>query len=83
MAEPADMIIPLLKEMRAEIGGRFDGVDGRLDRIEQRMRKLEEARVSFRQALAGDSLMSKLLAGEFEERIEAIEQRLRELEEQK
>ena len=82
MADPADMILPLLKEMRAEIGGRFDGVEGRLDRIEQRIRKREEARVSFRQVLAGDSLMSKLLAGEFEERIEAIEQRLRELEEQ-
>ncbi|WP_245453461.1 hypothetical protein [Aquibium carbonis] len=77
------MIIPLLKEMRAEIGGRFDGVDGRLERIEQRIQKLKEVRVSFRQALAGDSLKSKLLAGEFEERIEAIEQRLRELEEQK
>ena len=79
MALPADMTIPL----RKEIGGRFDGVDGGLDRIEQRIRKFEEARVSFRQALAGDSLMSKRLAGEFEQRLEAIEQRLRELEEQK
>jgi polyhydroxyalkanoate synthesis regulator phasin len=83
MAGPEDMIVPLLHEMRAEISSRFDGVDGRLDLVERRLAKLEEQQVSYRQALSADSLLSKLVTGEFEERIEALEKRMRELEAQK
>ena len=41
MAEPDDMIIPLLREMRVEIAERFSKVDGRLDAIDQRIELLE------------------------------------------
>jgi polyhydroxyalkanoate synthesis regulator phasin len=80
MSDSADMILPVLREMRAEMQTRFDGVDGRLDRVDRRIAALEAAQVSFRQALGADSLMSKLITGEFEERIEALERRVRELE---
>jgi hypothetical protein len=80
MAEPSDMIVPLQREMREEIAARFDGVDGRLDIFNRRLATLEAAQVSFKQALSADSLLSKLVTGEFEERIEALERRVRELE---
>jgi hypothetical protein len=80
VAEPADMIVPLLREMRAEISARFDGVDDRFDIVERRLQKLEEMQVSYRQALSADSLLSKLLTGEFEERIEALERKVKDLE---
>ncbi len=73
MPEPSDLVLPLLREMRAEMKARFDGVDARLDAV-------EKAQVSYRHALAGDTLMSRLLTGEFEERIEALERRVRQLE---
>jgi hypothetical protein len=82
MAEPEDMILPLLREMRQEIAGRFDHVDGRFDIIDRRLTALEAAQGSFKHALTADTLMSKLLTGEFEERIEALERRVRELETQ-
>jgi hypothetical protein len=83
MAEPSDMIVPLLREMRVEMNARFDRVDGHFDVVERRLKALEEAQVSYRQALTADSLLSKLVTGEFEERIEALEKKVKELEAQK
>jgi hypothetical protein len=77
------MIVPLLREMRVEMNARFDRVDGHFDVVERRLKALEEAQVSYRQALTADSLLSKLVTGEFEERIEALEKKVKELEAQK
>ncbi len=73
MAEPAEMIVPLQREMRAEITSRFDQVDCRLE-------ALEKAQNSFRQALTADSLPGKQVTGEFEERIESRESRTKAIE---
>jgi hypothetical protein len=80
MAKPTDMVMPMLREMRAENEARHGEVLVRFDRVEQRLKKLEDAQVSFKQALTADSLLSKLVTGEFEERIEALEAKVRELE---
>ena len=72
MAEPKDMVVPLIKEMRAEMNIRFDGVDKRLD-------KLEAGQKSFRQALTADTMMSKFITGDFEERIQALEKQVNAL----
>ena len=73
MTEPVDMIIPLLREMRQETSSGFAAVGQRLD-------KLEATLNGFRQALTADSLLSKLVTGEFEERITVLERKVRELE---
>jgi hypothetical protein len=73
MAEPIDIIVPMIREMRADINQRFDGVDRRLDSV-------EATEKSFKQALIGDSLLSKLVTGRFDLRIEAREQKVRALE---
>ncbi len=78
MAEPTDMILPMLREMRAENETRHGEVLSKLDRVERRLKKLEDTQVSFKQALTADSLLSKLVTGEFEERSEAIERWVRE-----
>jgi septation ring formation regulator EzrA len=73
MAEPKDMIVPMLKEMREETrefrhetGKRFDKVDQRLDRIEGRQK-------SFNSAMTADTMMSKFMLGDYEERLGALE----------
>jgi hypothetical protein len=80
MAEPEDMILPMLREIRTQIDdghaeskNEFATVNKRLDRIEGRQK-------SFSQALAGDALMSKMLLGDWEERIEALEAKMKKLE---
>jgi hypothetical protein len=45
-----------------------------------RLDAIERAQVSFKQALTGDSLPSKLVTGEFEQRIDLLERKVRELE---
>ncbi len=76
MADPIDMIIPLLREMRTENATRHEV-------LERRLGAIETAIGTFRQALTADTLLSKLVTGEFEERIEALERAVRELERQK
>lgn len=73
MAGSSDMIIPLLREMRQEMKSRFDKVDTRLD-------KMDESLVTFRHALSADSLLSKIVIGEYKERLSASEKRLSDLE---
>ena len=90
MADPVDMIIPMLREMRAE--NREARAENTRDHeetralvraLERRMGAIEESQISYRQALTADTLLSKLVTGEFEERIEALERKVRELESQK
>ena len=49
MAEPTDMIMPMLREIRAENEARHGEVLAGFDRVEQRLKKLEDAQVSFKQ----------------------------------
>jgi hypothetical protein len=83
MADPVDMIIPLLREMRAENAALHEQTRELIKALEKRMAMVEEVQRSFRQSLTADTLLSKLLTGEFEERIESLEQKVRELESQK
>ena len=73
MAGSADMIVPMLRDVRSEMNAGFD-------RVARPLQELEEAQVSFRQALGADSLLSKLVTGHFEARIEALETKVKELE---
>lgn len=66
MAEPADMILPMLKEMRSDIAALRS-------RMEERFDENDKAHRSFKNALSADTLMGRLLTGEFEERIEKLE----------
>jgi hypothetical protein len=72
MPEPKDLVVPMLREMRNQMDKRFDGVD-------QRLEKIESAQKSFRNALTADTMMSKFITGDFEERIEALEKKMDDL----
>ena len=83
MADPVDMIVPLLREMPAENAALHEQTRELIRALDTRLGGVEEAQKSYRQALTADTLLSKLLTGEFEERIEALERKVRELEGQK
>ena len=80
MTDAIDMILPMLREMRAENAARHEQSLKKFTSIEQRLDKLEAAQLTFCQALGADSLLSKLVTGEFEERIGLLERKVRELE---
>ena len=76
MAEPKDLVLPLLREIQADLAA-FRKETG------DRLIKLESGQRNIRSALAGETVLSRMLVGEYEERIEALEQKVRTLEGQK
>jgi archaellum component FlaC len=83
MTESTNLIVPILREMRAKIDEgqaenqkEFKNVKSRLDNIDQRQK-------GFSHALSADSLMSKMIIGDWEERIEALEKKMKKLEARK
>lgn len=76
MADPQDMILPLLREMRTEMKGGFDRIDGKLAEHDARFDKLERRFDNLRQAVNGESVLGRYAAAEVEGRLEAIEKRL-------
>ncbi|MGU3541925.1 hypothetical protein [Methylobacterium sp. A52T] len=80
MAEPQDMIVPLLKEMRAEMRAGFERIDHKLEEHDARFDKLERRFDNLREAVNGESVLGRYAAAEVEGRLEAIEKRLTALE---
>ncbi|CZT35057.1 hypothetical protein [Rhizobium sp. 9140] len=77
--EPESMIIPLLHEMRGEIREQFGQVHERLENVEKHLDKLESGQKTIRQALTADTMMSKFVTGDFEERIFELERKVEKL----
>ena len=77
--EPEDLILPMLREMRGEMRERFSKVDGQLEEIRGRLDKLESSQKTIRQALTADTMMSKFVTGDFEERIFELERKVEAL----
>lgn len=42
MSEPDNLVLAHLRELRADMNARFDGVEGRLDEFEQRLDRVEK-----------------------------------------
>jgi hypothetical protein len=80
MADPVDMIVPLLREMRPENAALHEQTRELIKALDKRLGAVEETQASYRQALTADTLLSKLVTGEFEERIGALERKVRALE---
>jgi hypothetical protein len=62
MAESDDMIVPLLREMRADMRERFAENDRRFDAVARRLATLSASIETLRRALGADSLTAKLEA---------------------
>ncbi len=76
MAEPDNLVLVHLREIRTEMNARFDKVDERFDRLEKKVENVK-------QAAFGESVLGRYAAAEVEERLEQIEKRLTALEERR
>jgi polyhydroxyalkanoate synthesis regulator phasin len=79
MAEPENLVLVMLRELRAENLAEHGKTQASVTRLERRIAKLEENYKIAHQAMVADTLMSKLVTGEFEERIEALEKQVAKL----
>jgi hypothetical protein len=69
MAEPEDMIIPMLRELRKELRETRSDVKKELGEVGTKLSGLESSMKCFRNALTAETMMSKFITGDFEERI--------------
>jgi polyhydroxyalkanoate synthesis regulator phasin len=83
MTKTTDMILPLLGEMRAENLEQHQQTRLLIAALDKRMGAVEDTQKSFRSALSADTTLTRLVTGEFEERIEALEKKVKHLEKQK
>jgi hypothetical protein len=83
MAEPDNMVLILLREIRAEMNERFSRMDGRFDGMDARFETLESKIDSVKQAAFGESVLGRYAVAEVEERLESMERRIRALEEER
>lgn len=69
MADPENLVLVLMRELRAE-----------RDRQDEERRALERRFESVRQAVQGESFLGRCLAAEIEDQLAAIRERLNTLE---
>lgn len=79
MAEPEDMIIPMLREIRVELGDLRREVRDGFAANERRSIDVEGRLKNLNNAMTADTMMSKLVTGDFEERIGALEKKVDDL----
>jgi hypothetical protein len=65
MAEPTDLIVPILREICARIDDVQASTDREFAEVKRRIDKLDGRQKSFSQALAGDAVLSKMLVGDY------------------
>jgi hypothetical protein len=73
MADPQDMILPMLREMRSEMLTGFDRIDRKLTEHDARFDKLERRFDNLREAVNGESVLGRYAAAEVEKRLTALE----------
>jgi hypothetical protein len=79
MAEPKDVVMAMLREMRAEVRERFDAVAERFDDIDAKLEKIDARQKNFSNALTADTMTPKFITGDFEEPIGALEKKMDDL----
>ncbi len=80
MADPQDMILPLLREIRSEIKDLGRNTDRQFEGVNERLERMEGRLANMREAINGESVLGRYAAAEVEERLEAIEKRLSAIE---
>ena len=80
MAEPADMNMPMLREIKLRNAPLEEQIPLMIESLHRRFRSAEAARVSLRHAAIADALIARLVTREFAARLESLERRVAELE---
>ncbi len=80
MTDPDNLVLTLLREIRAEMNTRFSDLGSKLNQFDERFDRLEKKVENVRQAMHGESLLARYAVAEVDERFEEIEKRSAALE---
>jgi hypothetical protein len=79
-SEPDNLILKILREMRADMSNRFDELDRKFADVDARFDGTDRRLDSLREAMHGESVLSRYATAEFDDRFEKIERRLDAIE---
>lgn len=80
MAEPDNLVLTLLREMRRAMDERFDAVDARFDAVSALFNVQDKTLESIRQALKSETILGRYAVNGVDERLDNIEKRLDAIE---
>ncbi len=87
MTEPADMIVPMLREMREDMRGRFEemreDVRRGFEEMRERFNRMEKRQDTQGDVIAAESILGRYAAKEVEERLATLERKVESLEARK
>lgn len=73
MPEPEDMIVPMLRAIQDDIKGLRGDMRAEFSKLEVRVEGMEGSIKSLRNAMTADTMMSKFMLGDYEERLSKLE----------
>lgn len=77
MAEPKDMIVPMLLELRDEMRRSFANAEHRSEQrfaeVERRLERIEKRQDAQKDAFAGESVLARYAAKGVDERLDSLE----------
>ena len=83
MTEPADMIMPMLREMREDMRSRFEGMREDMRRgfeeMRERLTRIEKRQDTQSDVIAAESILGRYAAKEGEERLATLERKVESL----
>lgn len=80
MAEPDNLVLTLLREIRNDMKAGFEDVARRFEDVNRRLDGHDKRFEAIRQAINGESVLGRYAASEVDERLAAIEKRLDAIE---
>ncbi|MGA0532105.1 hypothetical protein [Hansschlegelia sp. KR7-227] len=80
MAEPDNLVLTLLREMRNVMDARFDAVDARFDAVDARFGEQDKKLQAIREALKSETILGRYVVNGVDDRLDDIERRLSAIE---
>ncbi|GLK66657.1 hypothetical protein [Hansschlegelia plantiphila] len=75
MAEPDNLVLTLLRELRSVMDSRFDAVNTRFDAVDARFAEQDRKLEAIREALKSETILGRYVVNGVDDRLDAIEAR--------
>ena len=80
MAEPDNLVLTLVRELRHDMNARFDAIGARFDEVDGQFAVQDKKLEAIREALKSETILGRYVVNGVDDRLEAIEKRLEALE---
>jgi chaperonin cofactor prefoldin len=80
MAEPDDLVLTILRELRREMKDGFEAVDRRFETVDGRFTDVNKRLDGIREALKSETILGRYVVNGVDDRLDAIEEKISRLD---